>query len=87
MKPIIHCLYDIWVDGIGEVSLAQDHVLPPDIGGEWVASGPKEATGTLVMATRLPRGRGGDQRWGTKEVGRDKTEACDQEQKHPALQS
>ena len=39
------------------------------------------------MATRLPRGRGGDQRRGTKKVGRDKAKACDQEQKHAALQS
>ena len=85
MKPIVHGFYDVWVHGVDEVSLVEDHVLPPDIGGKGVASGAIEAAGTLVMASRLPRGRGGDQRRGTEEVGRSKANTCNQEQIHPAL--
>ena len=73
MKPIVHGLYNVWVDNVDEVSLVQDHVLPPDIGGEGVASRTIQASGTLVMAAKLPRRAGGDERGGTKKVGRRET--------------
>ena len=86
VKPVIHSLYDVWVDGVYQVSLVQDHVLPPDIGGKGVAGGAVQPGGTLVVASRLPRWRGGDQRWGAKEVGDGETDACDKEQQeHAAL--
>ena len=83
MKPIVQGLNNVRVHCVDEVSLAQDHVLPPDIGGKGVAGGAEQPGGTLVVASRLPRWRGGDQRWGAKEVGDD---ACDKEQQeHAAL--
>ena len=68
MKPIVQGLNNVWVHCVGEVSLVQDHVLPPDIGGEGVACGAIQAGGTLVVAAELPRRTGGDQRGGTKKV-------------------